>query len=163
MKISLSILIWLAALTISAGGVYAFTANPVDFIPNQPLVGSVPVAYTVEGVIPGHPNEIVCEGYTQIDFMGLSGFSGGGMVQMTVMPNPAESATRVQYIVENQTEFDGGIIKLYSLSGQLIDSQKVNETQGQARFDLSSLPAGTYVVVFSNHNQRLGQQVLIKE
>ena len=152
-----------ASVTIPANSYWFFASNPVDFIPNQPLAGSIPVAYTVEGVIPGHPNEIVCEGYTHVDFMGLSGFSGGGMVQMTVMPNPAESATRVQYIIENQPEFDGGIIKLYSLSGQLIGSQKVNETQGQARFDLSSLPAGTYVVVFFSHSQRLGQQVLIKE
>ena len=152
-----------ASLTIPANSYWFFTTDPIEFIPNQPLQGSVPVVYTVEGVIPGHPNEIVCEGYTQVDFMGLSGFNGGGMVQMTAVPNPVEHSTEVQYIVKDMPDYNGGIIKLYSLSGQLIGSQKVNQTQGRAHFDLSRLPAGTYVVVFFSHKQRLGQQILIKE
>ena len=55
------------------------------------------------------------------------------------------------------------ISKLYSLSSSLAQSKKVNEAKGQTRFDMTNLASGTYVVVFFSHDQRLGQQIIIKQ
>lgn len=111
----------------------------------------------------GDENKILCLGQLNLNMDALQGFWGGGVVEMRIVPNPVEGAAQVFYSVEDMPEFTDGIIKLYSISGSLIGSQKVNDTQGQTRFDLSGLASGTYVVVFFSQNQRLGQQILIKQ
>ncbi len=52
---------------------------------------------------------------------------------------------------------------MYSLSGSLVQSKKVHESQGQTSFDMTNLASGTYVIVFFTHDQRIGQQILIKQ
>lgn len=151
-----------AVISIPPSGVYSFANNPVMFIPFSPWSGSAFVEFVIN-TNGGGENKILCLGTVNVNMDALQGFTGGGIVEMRVIPNPVESAAQVFYSVEDLPEFTSGIIKLYSLSGSLINSQKVNDTQGQASFDLNGLASGTYVVVFFSQTQRLGQQILIKQ
>ena len=151
-----------AVISIPPSGVYSFANNPVLFIPFSPWSGSAFVEFVINTNGDGE-NKILCLGTLNVNMGALQGFTGGGIVEMRVIPNPVESAAQVFYSVEDLPEFTDGIIKLYSLSGSLINSQKVNDTQGQASFDLNGLASGTYVVVFFSQTQRLGQQIIIKQ
>lgn len=113
----------------------------------------------------GGENKILCLGTTYANMEALQGFTGGGggVVEMRLMPNPAENSAQVHYVVEDLPDYNGGVIKLYSISGRLIESKKVTETKGQTRFNMTNLSSGTYVIVFFTHGQRIGQQILIKQ
>lgn len=151
-----------SVIAIPPGGGFNFANNPVMFIPFSPLQGPVLLEYVVN-INGGDESKIFCLGAMNVNMEALSGFTGGGIVQMKVIPNPVASQTQVHYVVEDVPEYNGGILKLYSLNGSLIQSKKVTETKGQTRFDMTNLASGTYVIVFFSHGQRIGQQIIIKE
>lgn len=153
-----------AYISIPAYGAYSFANNPVDFFPYNPLQGPTQIAYAVSGN-DGSGDKIHCRSHAYIDFADISQFQegGGGTVLMRVVPNPAIQAAEVQYRVEDLPDYEGGIIKLFDLTGRQINSQKTSEISGRIHFDLSTLPSGTYVIVFFGNNQRLGQQIIIKQ
>ena len=152
-----------AYITIPAYGSYSFITNPVDFIPYNPLQGPTQVVYTVTGN-DGSGDKIHCRGRTEINFAGISqSEGGGGTVMMRVVPNPTIHDAEVHYRVEDLPEYEGGIIKLFDLTGRLVESKKVHQTEGHVWFDISRLSSGTYVVVFFGNEQRLGQQIIIKK
>jgi hypothetical protein len=156
---------------------------------NSPFVGGITIEYEVSGNT-GGGNTIICQGFISIDPNQIGKLPGTGKsngpekdgmnsVSMTVVPNPALAAAQVQYAVDDIPGFKDGTIKLYNLSGALVQAQKVRGTKGQTRFDINghafghvsdlifdliqNLASGTYVVVFFNQSQRLGQQIIIKE
>jgi hypothetical protein len=155
-----------ASLTLPPVSSIDFANDPIDFIPFNPIVNGITVEYDVTGN-PGGGNIILCQDFISIEQGAFSKLPGNGkskgFIKMTVVPNPTQAAAQVQYVVDELPGFKGGTIKLYSLSGSLVQAQKVRGTKGQTRFDLNGLASGTYVVVFFNQGQRLGQQIIIKE
>ncbi len=174
-----------AAFTLPPVSGIQFGIDPIDFIPFNPIVGNITVEYDVTGNA-GNGITILCQGFLSINILGqrpMNGISEGGGdrglsgisaqerstkadpygLTMTVMPNPATTGASVRYLVENIPDYESGIIRMYSLNGTLVGSQKVMGSTGLARFDLNGLATGTYVLVFFNQGQRMAQQVIIKE
>ena len=156
-------------VSIPASSTYIFNTNPVTFIPDNPGQAVVDISYTFYK----NGNQVICQDYLTINLDQLqakepgtrksAGNAGEFEMDMRAIPNPAHHTTRVEYAVDNPKEFQRGTLKLYSLSGHLVESRTVNQAQGQARFDLSNLSSGTYVVVFFEGGRRIGQQMLIRE
>jgi transforming growth factor-beta-induced protein len=79
-------------------------------------------------------------------------------ISLKIMPNP----TTTEVTVEIPESFLNGPVQatLQTLTGSTIKSWTVNSTQ--EIFDISSLPAGTYMFTFRNSDQ-MGRSVLVKK
>lgn len=65
-----------------------------------------------------------------------------GEQKITIYPNPTKGVIKVE--IENFNPDSKSIISLYSLKGNLLQSQNVDNPQ--ITFDLTSYPMGTYIL-----------------
>jgi len=148
---------------IPANGYYDFAAHNLTYIPNDPSNTTVNLEYTVTMHDRGN-HEIICSDVFQFQTPAIQQTNQEhGSVEMSVTPNPVQTTTEVRYIVENISRFNGGVIELYSLSGNLIQTRKVDVAEGTQTFDLSGLASGTFVLVFYHQGTRIGQQIVVKK
>jgi hypothetical protein len=67
----------------------------------------------------------------------------------SVVPNPAETFTIIDFIAQNGKEVE---VKVFSLSGKLMENQKIMPINRgcQLKIDVTTYPVGTYVVQLDN-------------
>ncbi|OYU82454.1 MAG: hypothetical protein CFE24_15530 [Flavobacterium sp. BFFFF2] len=54
-------------------------------------------------------------------------------------------------------------VKVYDLTGRLIEQAVLNGTNGEANLDTSTWPAGTYVLLLQHNDSPLQQQLWLKK
>ncbi len=103
------------------------------------------VGYAGEWQPADHPTRMYK--YTGSPLTGL--FSGQTLeAEISLAPNPASDHLRVQIETSEPAEF---MFLLNDAQGRLIDRKTIDKTaQGNARFDLNSLPAGIYTLTVSS-------------
>lgn len=136
---------------------YDFTGNPIEFVPSNGFNGGNSfIDYSVR-----YQNQILCNEYINVDYPNSTG--GTGKLSLKVAPNPVENYTEVNYKIAPEKSFERAKIKIFTLTGMLKKQRKLQKAEGTERFNLGSLPSGTYILVFYLNGQNAGQQILVKE
>ncbi len=81
--------------------------------------------------------------------------------QFKVLPNPASDLIAIQYnngLLEQDTD-----VKLFDISGKLINQTKINKGQTIAYFNIETLYSGTYIVRIQNNLLSESIKVMIKK
>ena len=78
--------------------------------------------------------------------------------QLTVYPNPADGKL---IVLSELFTNEGTVIKLFSMDGQTVALQKVDQLTDRIQLDVSNLPSGNYVVFISDGKDHLTEKVLI--
>jgi hypothetical protein len=76
---------------------------------------------------------------------------------LSVYPNPASDFINV----ELPSSAPQGVISIYDVKGQRIHSQAIEESAASQRINVSSFPAGIYLIVASDQNTVIGQQKIL--
>ncbi|OJW84161.1 MAG: hypothetical protein BGO69_11865 [Bacteroidetes bacterium 46-16] len=80
------------------------------------------------------------------------------LAQMTIIPNPAQNDTRVDYTF---SEAGGNrYLEMYDMTGRLMDKMMVTENKGSWNLDLNRYAAGMYVVIVRQDGRVLLQSKL---
>lgn len=70
----------------------------------------------------------------------------------------------MQYDLEQtHTKLINAKIRLYTLTGVLLEERKLSTAKGMESFDLANLASGKYILFFLEGDKRIDQQILIKE
>ena len=78
---------------------------------------------------------------------------------VTLYPNPTQNLVNLQYDLSNENS----TVFVYDLSGRLMFSSNITDTQGNIELNTSSFDAGIYIVVLKQNNEIINQQKLIKK
>lgn len=81
--------------------------------------------------------------------------------EFKVFPNPSADLIAIQYnngVLENDTD-----IKLYDISGKLIDQTTINKGQTIGYFNIETLYSGTYIVQIRNKLLSESRKVIVKK
>ncbi|MCC6283628.1 MAG: T9SS type A sorting domain-containing protein [Saprospiraceae bacterium] len=127
--------------------------NGAELIDNMQFA-SPSIGYAGEWQSLEHPTRMFK--YAGNPLVGL--FSGLELdAQVTLSPNPASEVLQVQIEVAEPTDF---VVLLNDLQGRLIERKTLDQTaQGNARFDISQLPAGMYTLMVSSEKGHLTRTV----
>jgi len=100
--------------------------------------------------------------FTKEKMIALSLEEGLAFSKLEIYPNPA---TDFVNIVFNQKEGGALQLNLYSLSGKLIQTKSLNETQAginQQNLNVSNLPTGMYVLSINSLHGKVQQTIIVK-
>lgn len=148
-------------ISILAGQMFDFTVTPITFIPNANFNGQL-----IMNLQASTPTEgIVCSENQEFNLRNQERPSAPETkLSIKAYPNPAKSLTHVQYDLEQtHTKLINAKIRLYTLTGVLLEERKLSTAKGMESFDLANLASGKYILVFLEGDKRIDQQILIKE
>ena len=87
----------------------------------------------------------------RIDWEAEASFDSKPSLSLLVAPNPARSFTQLNYEVTGTPDASSQL-QIFSIAGKLVYQEQLPTMEGENthRLDLSSLPSGTYAVIFRN-------------
>ncbi len=131
-------------------GTYSIYVTAIDNKNTQTV--SVPVAVVVESTTTTAIQN------PEIDFNNINQDISGSRI-VNIFPNPTEGCFHVNMsgITENERSFI-----IYNLSGQILHSEQSSGHDLTKEFDLSELPAGTFILVVSSGHKITDSKKIIK-
>lgn len=75
-------------------------------------------------------------------------------IELSIFPNPANTTLNVR-----TTSSTAGVLKLYSIQGQLLLAQSLN--QRQASIDLTKIPSGIYILQYNNGAEKITKRLVV--
>jgi len=80
-----------------------------------------------------------------------------GIPQLSLVPNPAQNSTRVNFATGTST---AGAIEVYDITGRLMNSYAAPGSEGSWLLQLDNYAAGLYIVVLKENGLVVKQQKL---
>ena len=78
--------------------------------------------------------------------------------QLLLFPNPTSGGFTIQADLLANSE---ATIQVFTILGQEVFSEKVNQTSYQYQLDLSNFGKGNYIVVINNSEEILSEKVIV--
>ncbi len=91
--------------------------------------------------------------------VGIPQPESAGEAALVVAPNPAAVSTRIDYRLAPKVQ--SASLELYDLVGRKVGSRQLTEVTGSRAFDLSNLPAGTYLIILRQQGGNTLQTKLV--
>jgi type IX secretion system substrate protein len=84
-----------------------------------------------------------------------------GSPTLTLVPNPAQNSTSVDYITGyTQDSYHDAVIQVYDMTGRMVSSYTITSMQGSWQLSLADYPAGVYLVALKENGMIVKQSKL---
>ncbi len=146
---------WVAQQTIAGVGgteTINFAAVTARYVKVQGLTRATPYGYSIwEFEVYGASLQAMKQAASMVSNNNLSIKNSATEFSVAVRPNPASNVMTVQ----TKGETVPGILKVYSISGQLMHQSRVSGQAGQQQIDISKWPKGIYVITIGESRTKV--------